>query len=40
MPGALPGAGCQLGVLWNNFGLGPGLRVEKAPEQAVQTGPA
>lgn len=29
--GALPVAGCQLGVLWNNFGLGPGLRVWKAP---------
>lgn len=29
--GTLPVAGCQLGVLWSNFGLSPGLGVWTAP---------
>lgn len=29
--GALPVAGCQLGVLWSNFGLSPGLGAWTAP---------
>ena len=29
--GALPVAGCQLGVLWSSFGLSPGLGAWTAP---------